>query len=283
MRLKVKHPLLKDHIEKVSILRSQIQSDKQYSVLPDGMTELIINTGNPYDRTAGNEIKSIRIKGSHFVGIKSRHCIVKPDRIMNTLNIRFKPGAASLFTRSEADETRDRIVDAELIFGKEIRKLESEFFSEQDPDMLLSKVEQFLLSKLRKDEKAVMILKQARSVYKTSGYDHQMFNVKISDLNTGNISSKSLERIYRQYIGLTPKQFINVVRFNYSTKLLFKDNSNLTDIGYRSGYFDQSHFIHSFKKFSGRSPGNYDFYSSKTNLVNQIIINAQFGLPQEGL
>ena len=36
-----------------------------------------------------------------------------------------------------------------------------------------------------------------------------------------------------------------------------EDYINLTDISYRSGYTEQSHFIRSIKKFTGKTPSEF--------------------------
>lgn len=74
------------------------------------------------------------------------------------------------------------------------------------------------------------------------------------DLNTG-LSPRQQRRIFNYYIGTTPKAFSNVVRFQYilntkpSTQSL-KQNKIYYDVG----FFDQAHFIKSFKAFYGVTP-----------------------------
>jgi AraC-like DNA-binding protein len=46
------------------------------------------------------------------------------------------------------------------------------------------------------------------------------------------------------------------MRFKRAFFLLQKD-TDLTHVSYSSGYYDQSHFIRAFKKFSGHTPGEY--------------------------
>ena len=74
------------------------------------------------------------------------------------------------------------------------------------------------------------------------------------ELNTG-LSPRQLRRVFNYYIGTTPKAFSNVVRFQYilNAKPLnrsLKDNKIYYDVG----FFDQAHFIKSFKAFYGVTP-----------------------------
>tara|TARA_B100000965_G_C19551312_1_gene740161 strand:- start:618 stop:1430 length:813 start_codon:yes stop_codon:yes gene_type:complete len=74
------------------------------------------------------------------------------------------------------------------------------------------------------------------------------------DLMTG-LSPRQLRRIFNFYIGTTAKSFSNVVRFQYilnstPNKQSLKDNKLYFDVG----FFDQAHFIKSFKTFYGVTP-----------------------------
>lgn len=80
------------------------------------------------------------------------------------------------------------------------------------------------------------------------------------DINLGTliakfkIGYKQIERLFRRHIGLTPKLYARILRFNNSLKLHNHPIYNLTDIAYQSGYFDQNHFIKEAKIFTGHTP-----------------------------
>jgi AraC-like DNA-binding protein len=75
------------------------------------------------------------------------------------------------------------------------------------------------------------------------------------------ISARQTERKFNESVGFSPKFFSRLIRFHSSLKFSGTDYS-LTEIAYRSGYFDQSHFIREFKQFSGMNPGRYFRLSS---------------------
>lgn len=99
-----------------------------------------------------------------------------------------------------------------------------------------------------------------------SHYDHRFFDSlnlifqkngfldTEKDLKTG-LSPRQLRRIFNFYIGVTPKAFCNVVRFQYILKAK-PSTQNLKEekLYYDVGFFDQSHFIKHFKTFYGVSP-----------------------------
>jgi AraC-like DNA-binding protein len=75
-----------------------------------------------------------------------------------------------------------------------------------------------------------------------------------------NVSRRSLERHFEAHIGMSPKYYAKVLRFNYAFGLK-RANPALDwfDIIYDCGYFDQTHFIKEFRHFTGQPP--VAFYS----------------------
>ena len=69
-----------------------------------------------------------------------------------------------------------------------------------------------------------------------------------------DIGYKRAERLFRQYVGISPKMYARIVRFNFSVKLFNHPLYTLTDIAYQAGYFDQNHFIKETVKFTGYTP-----------------------------
>lgn len=74
------------------------------------------------------------------------------------------------------------------------------------------------------------------------------------DLSTG-LSVRQLRRVFNYYIGTTPKAFSNIVRFQYilnskPSSQSLKNNKLYFDVG----FFDQAHFIKTFKTFYGVTP-----------------------------
>lgn len=78
------------------------------------------------------------------------------------------------------------------------------------------------------------------------------------------ISQSTLERGFKRRIGLNPKEYANLVRFRkiFDRK---EEAENLTDLAYRSGYYDQAHFIREFRKMAGVSPKEW-FSKERENL-----------------
>jgi transcriptional regulator GlxA family with amidase domain len=72
------------------------------------------------------------------------------------------------------------------------------------------------------------------------------------------ISERQLERQFQTQVGLTPKFFSRLLRFQKVFKAVMQNrNLGWSFIASECGYYDQAHFIHDFKSFSGQNPSAY--------------------------
>ncbi|WP_211226723.1 helix-turn-helix domain-containing protein [Algoriphagus vanfongensis] len=70
------------------------------------------------------------------------------------------------------------------------------------------------------------------------------------------ISTRQLERIFKKFVGLTPKEFSDIIRFQNAFDQITsktKDKS-LLDIALECGYYDHSHLTNVIKKQTGYLP-----------------------------
>ncbi len=268
----IQNQILKKYIHHISFNQFFTNNNDFATVVPDGMTELVINLGSQYERKHGTS-EVIKVKGSHFIGIKSSFCLVRPNNGMIAVSVRFKPGSVYLFTDVCLDETTDLVVDAELIFGRGIKQLEHEIGDLTGHKVIIEKIETFLLSKLLTNIRNQDFYTSIKHIYA-----NPLFS-RIEDIQPDTINYKRIDREFNRKLGLPPKLFMRIVKFNYASKLLYCcQNESLCQIAYEANYFDQAHFIRSFKEFAGILPKNYTHYRSPMFVINQDIINSQFTL-----
>jgi AraC-like DNA-binding protein len=84
-------------------------------------------------------------------------------------------------------------------------------------------------------------------------------NVNIKSLaNEANMSLKRFEIKFTEQVGIPPKLFARITRFNHALMVKMRNMSkSWTDISNLCGYYDQMHFIKEFKEFAGDSPANF--------------------------
>jgi len=84
------------------------------------------------------------------------------------------------------------------------------------------------------------------------------------------ISARSVQRQVQNTYGLSPKQLINLQRFQQSIGVLIDDNASLIDCSHELGYSDQAHFSRDFKKNTGISPSQFQ-HLWKTDKSNDVL------------
>ena len=73
-----------------------------------------------------------------------------------------------------------------------------------------------------------------------------------------NVSERTFERRFVAQAGVSPKQFSKIIRFQLSlNQLTDKNYAKLTDIVFENGFADQSHFIRTFKNYTGKTPKKF--------------------------
>ncbi|HET9395908.1 MAG TPA: helix-turn-helix domain-containing protein, partial [Nitrospiraceae bacterium] len=78
-------------------------------------------------------------------------------------------------------------------------------------------------------------------VTKTSGYSHRRFIA-----------------LFQQSVGLTPKLYCRVLRFQQALQRLASEpEMSFAQIALAAGYSDQAHFTRDFREFAGVAPGHY--------------------------
>ena len=85
------------------------------------------------------------------------------------------------------------------------------------------------------------------------------------------LSQRRFIQVFKQEVGISPKLFSRVRRFQQVLELMRNEAApNWARLALECGYFDQSHFIHDFRNFSGLTPTEYVRQRSKRVLQNHV-------------
>lgn len=71
---------------------------------------------------------------------------------------------------------------------------------------------------------------------------------------TACLSRKQFERVFREHVGMNPKEYARIARFQRALRMMQLGSRDYPGIAYACGYADQSHFIRDFRQFSGLTP-----------------------------
>lgn len=88
--------------------------------------------------------------------------------------------------------------------------------------------------------------------------DHYQMTLNNADLaRASGLSVRALERKFKQSFQVTPQAYIRKLRVRMACRLLVYSDLPLAEVAIETGFADQSHFNHEFRRQLGRTPGDY--------------------------
>lgn len=191
---------------------------------------------------------------------KSSRIITHHGKTLELVGVKLKPLGIARITGINIEQLANRIIPAEDIWGSQVTSLCESMWECRGIEAILLRLEKFLIAQYRKTSLHHRIDNVA---YALSLIHAQQGNISIQDIqHDANITKKTLERAFMHYMGLSPKFYSRLVRFNRAKQLMSTSSKlDIMDIACSLGYFDHSHFTADFKCFSGQTPTAY--YRSK--------------------
>ncbi len=238
--------------------------------LPDGNINVIIDlTDYPkfiYDNHTLKEIQSCR--NVWFSGIRNHFITIPSGRDSEMFVINFHKGKAYPFVEMPVNELTDYIVDGELVMTKEILNMREKLLMLPSPQQKFLYVEKYLLNKFQKKMQVNPFVEFAvKQILLSPG---QLTIEKIAK-KTG-FTQKHFIKIFKEHVGLTPKGFLKIIRFQKAIEEIEKQKIiSWASVALESGYYDQAHFIKDFKSFSGFTPSEY--LSMNKDFTNYIALD----------
>lgn len=169
-----------------------------------------------------------------------------------TIGVRLLPNALKTIFGFDANELADSCLDLSLLPKKHDPEISQKLLDAHSMDSQLELLSSYLHSEVlkRQREEDMLIHYAVNQISAAKG------NFALRDLQKElNLSERSLERRFRHEIGISPKLFSKICRFQAAwSQLQRRDFSKLSDIAFDNGYSDQSHFIRNFKQFAGFPP-----------------------------
>ncbi|MBB6670735.1 helix-turn-helix domain-containing protein [Cohnella nanjingensis] len=93
------------------------------------------------------------------------------------------------------------------------------------------------------------------------------FIAEIADM--ANLSTERLIRVFKEEVGLTPKKYGSIARFQLSLRMIRESREipNI-DMALSGGYYDQSHLYREFRKYANRTPA--ELFRREDRIENHV-------------
>jgi len=218
------------------------------AIIPDGCIEIIFNLGDRFHRyDATGPTRQPR----NLIAGQMRHSVlIAPSGLVRLFGIRFHPLGAHRFFKLDMQELTDRIEPLDAVWNGTAETSE-QLAAAASHEEQVALAERALATRLdpaagdMRAEMAVGLISRASGVVSIASLAREL-----------EISERGLERRFTATIGLSPKAFSRIVRFQ-SVLRSIKPGCDLLDLAIAHGYYDQSHLIADFRQFAGTTPKSF--------------------------
>jgi AraC-like DNA-binding protein len=241
--------------------------DAVQRVVPDGRPELILNLGKPFE--SASEARWIPQPAFFFAGQISSPMLLRPRGRAKMIGVRFRPEGASRIFRCPMHELAGLVVpldglsprlDREL---QPLRGMDSIASQWLFIDRALSRAARNAARNATHNSDAALAFALDTAI-ETAGL------ISVSGLaKRVNLSNRQLERRFLDAVGMTPKRFCRIRRFQRVLQAMEEPGANWADAAVACGYYDQAHLIRDFRRFSGLTPACLP--SSDTDLAAHFV------------
>lgn len=218
----------------------------------DGGMGFIFNYGDALSYDGEVENSNASLDG---ISTKSTRLVLTEN--IKAVGIRFKPAGASIFFKAPLHELKDQRINLCDLNSIHFANL-YEQISEQTNLLAKVAIIEKVLHKTRRQDGVISTRLTNALQYMKDSQGRLVLNALSQHLN---INQRKLERLFKAQLGMTASEYTKTIRAERARTILKTTNRSLTATAYELGYYDQAHFIKSFKSVVGLTPGQYRTYS----------------------
>jgi len=250
-----------------TIWEQKSDSPSNWQILPSGFVELIFNIGPAMSNVSGKLVGGSFNPTENFCFLSGLHTkpLMMSYKKFHVIGVQMHPLAVKALFDLPCSEVRDWAIPGDNIFN-DINKLEDNLCNETSFEAKARWLENYLFEKLNETGDLYFAFKISDVIHNAK---HELYSgkkIKIEYM-TGYSRMHTL-RLFNEWCGLPPAQTVRLYQFCDTIKLLHNSHSRITDIGLKSGFYDQSHFIRVFREFAGMTPGEYK--KRMSSLIGQL-------------
>ena len=166
----------------------------------------------------------------------------------------FYPHTAGIFIDTPPSAFYNREISGYDIERRGLNEIAGRIFDSRSGYNVIGILEQWLLTKIN----PTLNLRRISSSLKLLLHNPSVSVNALAD--NACLSRKQYERVFREQVGMNPKEYARVVRFQKALWMMQGGSRNYADIAAGCGYADQSHFIHDFRAMSSHTPKSLPDY-----------------------
>jgi AraC-like DNA-binding protein len=222
----------------------------QERIMASGTQELVINLHEDlFDiRRASAEPEARRFSGAMVSGAYTSYFVVDTRAHARLIGVHFKPGGARPILGIPPGALADAHTDLAELWGTTARELRERLGTAANLEQRFQLLEATLLTRLARPCPRHPAVRPALSDLERGGQNVGQIAERLG------LSRRRLIELFTADVGMTPKLFARVQRFQRALALARRDSIAWAELAPRAGYCDQSHLVRDFVSFSGFAP-----------------------------
>jgi AraC-like DNA-binding protein len=253
----IPRPPLSGFVERFWLFDGYGEPHSKERALPTGAVDVVINLRGKrlhiFDREDAKSFQSF--DAAVVCGAHATYFVHEaPSKQSAVLGIHFKPGGACAFLKCSAGELRNGHEPLNVIWGRAGDELRNRLIDMKDAQERFEIVEQFLLKQMVRPDGMHPVVASALRGFQTIPQRQRTAETA----RRRGMSERQFIQLFRDQIGLAPKEFCRVQRFQAALAMTGRLPAvDWTNVAITCGYYDQAHLINEFQDFAGIGPTAY--------------------------
>jgi AraC-like DNA-binding protein len=251
-------PPLSEYIDMLWLYERGADPPTLERALPTGTVEMVIDLGGGpvcvYDRNDPTHTL-ISHHGPMLCGPHTGYFVI--DNLQPwVLGAHFKPGGAFPFLGLPASELHDQHAALADLWGASAFDLQECVMDAPTPAAMFRILEAALLDRLCNPVMGHHMVQHPAVAFALREIQYARPLTAVTDQI--GLSTRRFSQLFGEQVGLSPKRYQRVMRFQDVLRRIYASAPlDWADVALDCGFFDQAHFIHEFRAFSGLSPTEY--------------------------
>jgi len=220
-------------------LKGKEQERQWERVFPDGCAGIVMNLGDTC--LTDNGSFSMEFGKTYVVGAMTSFKDSFIDTDTHLVGVCLKPAAfANFYSYAPQNELTNDTVELEK---------SNSFNVDKTLDNPFRYFDHFFSERIKSKNNQLQSV--INDIHLTNG------QISIYELSKRNFTTvRQLERNFKKLVGLSPKEYSNIIRFQHALGLIKNPDRNrsLLEIAFECGYYDHSHLTNEIKRNTGLSP-----------------------------